>query len=161
VNQVLRCEGKSRRGHFERREQLHVRTCTEVFARLCQFPPHGDERNLYVPSEKSEKKDQQPLRSVGVRLRRKQGELFGDGTAVKHFAEVSNLWKWPTPRLLEGHREKAGTIEMVHDILKNDLAVGVLHCGCFGAQRDDGAKAAGAAAGVAVGATESSALLDH
>jgi hypothetical protein len=87
----------------------------------------------YVPSEKSEKKDQQPLRYVGVRLRRKQGELFGDGTAVKHFAVVSNIWKWPAPRLLEWHREKAGTIEMVHDILKNDLAAGVLPCGRFGA----------------------------
>jgi hypothetical protein len=87
----------------------------------------------YVPSEKSEKKDQQPLRYVGVRLRRKQGEGFGDGTAVKHFAVVSNLWKWPAPRLLEWHRQKAGTSEMVHDILKNDLAAGVLPCGRFGA----------------------------
>ena len=87
----------------------------------------------YVPSEKAEKKDQQPLRYVGLRLRRKQGELFGDGTAVKHFAVVSNIWKWPAPRLLEWHRQKAGTIEMVHDILKNDLAAGVLPCGRFGA----------------------------
>jgi len=87
----------------------------------------------YVPSEKSEKKDQQPLRYVGLRLRRKQGELFGDGTAVKHFAVVSNIWTWSAPRLLEWHRQKAGTIEMVHDILKNDLAAGVLPCGRFGA----------------------------
>jgi hypothetical protein len=87
----------------------------------------------YVPSEKSEKKDQQPLRYVGLRLRRKQGELFGDGTAVKHFAVVSNIWTWSAPRLLEWHRQKAGTIEMVQDILKNDLAAGVLPCGRFGA----------------------------
>jgi hypothetical protein len=87
----------------------------------------------YVPSEKREKKDQQPLRYVGLRLRRKQGELFGDGTAVKHFAVMSNIWAWSAPRLLEWHRQKAGTIEMVHDILKNDLAAGVLPCGRFGA----------------------------
>src|SRR5437867_1666811 len=88
----------------------------------------------YVPSEKTEKKDQQPLRYVGIRLRKRQGELFGDGTAVKHFAVVSNIWEWSAPRLLEWHRQKAGTIEMVHDILKNDLAAGVLPCGRFGAE---------------------------
>ena len=87
----------------------------------------------YVPSEKREKKDQQPLRYVGLRLRKKQGELFGDGTAVKHFAVMSNIWAWSAPRLLEWHRQKAGTIEMVHDILKNDWAAGVLPCGRFGA----------------------------
>jgi len=86
-----------------------------------------------VPSEKSEKKDQQPLRYVGIRLRKRQGELFADGSTTKHFAVVSNIWKWPAPRLLEWHRGKAGTIEMVHDILKHDLAAGVLPCGRFGA----------------------------
>ena len=30
-------------------------------------------------------------------------------------------------------REKAGTIEAIHDILKNELAAGVLPCGRFGA----------------------------
>src|SRR5439155_1865133 len=84
-------------------------------------------------SEKTEKKDQQPLRYVGIRLRKRQGELFGDGTAVKHFAVVSNTWEGSARRLLEWHRQKAGTIEMVHDILKNDLAAGVLPCGRFGA----------------------------
>jgi hypothetical protein len=87
----------------------------------------------YVPSEKTEKKDQQPLRYVGIRMRKRQGELFGDGTAVKHFAVVSNIWAWSASRLLEWHRQKAGTIERVHDILKHDLAAGVLPCGRFGA----------------------------
>jgi hypothetical protein len=59
--------------------------------------------------------------------------LFGDGTAVKHFAVASNIWAWSAPRLLEWHRQKAGTIELVHDILKHDLAAGVLPCGRFGA----------------------------
>ena len=36
-------------------------------------------------------------------------------------------------RLLEWHREKAGSIEAVHDVLKNDLAAGVMPCGRFGA----------------------------
>ena len=34
---------------------------------------------------------------------------------------------------MEWHREKAGTIELVHDILKNDLAAGVLPSKYFGA----------------------------
>jgi hypothetical protein len=73
------------------------------------------------------------LRYVGIRLRKRQGELFGDGSAVKHFAVLSNIWGWSARRLLEWHRQKAGTIEMVHDVLKNELAAGVLPCGRFGA----------------------------
>jgi hypothetical protein len=91
------------------------------------------EEVAYVPSEKTEKKDQQPLRYARIRLRKRQGELLGDGTAGKHFVGVSNIWAWRAPRLLEWHRQKAGTMEMVHDILKNDVAAGVLRCGRFGA----------------------------
>ena len=36
-------------------------------------------------------------------------------------AVVTNL-EWQAPRLLEWHREKAGTVEHVHDELKNGLA---------------------------------------
>ena len=51
---------------------------------------------------------------------------------MRHFAVLSNLWTWKTARLIEWHRGEAGTIEMVHDILKNDLAAGVLPYGRFG-----------------------------
>jgi len=34
---------------------------------------------------------------------------------------------------MEWHREKAGTIEKVNDVIKNDLGAGVLPCGRFGA----------------------------
>jgi len=86
----------------------------------------------FVPSERSEKKDLQPLRYVAVGVRKRQGELFGDGSAVKHFAVVTNIWEWEAARLLEWHRGKAGTIEVVHDVIKNELAAGVLPCGRFG-----------------------------
>src|SRR5271165_7568189 len=86
----------------------------------------------FVPGERREKKDLQPLRYVAVRVRKRQGELFGDGSAVKHFAVVTNIWEWRAARLLGWHREKAGTIEMVHDVIKNELAAGVLPCGRFG-----------------------------
>ena len=36
-------------------------------------------------------------------------------------------------KLIEWHREKAGTIEGVHDVLKNELAAGVLPSKYFGA----------------------------
>lgn len=86
----------------------------------------------FVPGERSEKKDRQPLRYVGLRIRRRQGDLFADGSRLKHFAVVTNL-DWAAGKLLEWHRQKAGTIEAVHDVLKNELAAGVLPCGRFGA----------------------------
>lgn len=87
----------------------------------------------FVPTEAYEHKDTEPLRHVAVRIRKRQGALFADGSAVKHFAVLTNLRDWPPSRLLEWHRQKAGTIEAVHDVLKNELAAGVLPCGRFGA----------------------------
>lgn len=46
---------------------------------------------------------------------------------------ASNEWNWGAKKLLEWHREKAGTIEAVHDVLKNELGGGVMPCGRFGA----------------------------
>jgi hypothetical protein len=87
----------------------------------------------FVPGEKTEKKDSQPLRYVAIRIRRKQGELFADGSTVRHFAVLSNRWELKPARLIEWHREKAGTIELVHDVIKNDLGGGVLPSKYFGA----------------------------
>ena len=87
----------------------------------------------FVPSEKSEHKDSQPLRYVGIRIRKKQGDLFEGGPAIRHFAILSNIWEWSAQRLMQWHREKAGTIEAVHDVVKNELAAGVLPCKYFGA----------------------------
>jgi hypothetical protein len=100
-------------------------------------PPPGEIRECadvpFVPSEKSEKKHTKPLRYVAMRIRKKQGELFDDGSGVRHFAVLSNRWELTAGRLIEWHREKAGTVEMVHDVIKNELAGGVLPCGRFGA----------------------------
>ena len=87
----------------------------------------------FVPGEKSEKKHLQPLRYVAVRVRKRQGDLFADGSTVKYFAVVSNRWELTPTRLVQWHREKAGTIERIHDILKNDLGAGVMPCSRFGA----------------------------
>ena len=91
----------------------------------------ADVLNYWPESE--EEKEFGALRWIAIRVRRRQGELFADGNEHKYFAVMTNLWEWKAKTLLEWHREKAGTIEAIHDILKNELAAGVLPCGRFGA----------------------------
>jgi len=87
----------------------------------------------YVPSRTAEKKDTQPYRYLAIRVRNPQGVLFGDGTSVKHFAVVTNDWQTDGRALLEWQRGKAGTIEHVNHVLKNELAAGVYPSDKFGA----------------------------
>jgi hypothetical protein len=103
---------------YGREDPAVIRECAEV---------------PFVPTEPYERKGLEPLRYVAVRIRQRQGDLFADGSAVKHFAVLSNIGEWNAAKLLQWHREKAGTIEAVHDVLKNELAAGVLPCGRFGA----------------------------
>jgi hypothetical protein len=77
----------------------------------------------FVPGEAGEKKDSKPLRYVGLRLLKPQGVLFNDGSDRHHHAVLTNL-DWEAVRLLNWHREKAGTVEHVHDEIKNALAGG-------------------------------------
>ena len=46
---------------------------------------------------------------------------------------MSNRRDLSAEHLLRWHWEKAGTIEHVHDVLKNELGAGPLPCGRFGA----------------------------
>ena len=48
---------------------------------------------------------------------------FADGSDRHHHAVVTNL-PWEGDRLLKWHREKAGTVEHLHDEVKNALAGG-------------------------------------
>jgi len=77
----------------------------------------------YVPTERCEHKDSRPLRYVGLRLLKAQGNLFADGSDRRHHAVLTNL-EYRGDRLLNWHREKAGTIEHLHDELKNGLGGG-------------------------------------
>jgi hypothetical protein len=52
-------------------------------------------------------------------------QVFRGGNELKGSGMPSASWEW--------HREKAGASEAIHDILKNELAAGVLPCGRFGA----------------------------
>jgi Transposase DDE domain group 1 len=78
-------------------------------------------------------KDAEPLRYVALRIRKKQGQLFASGAETKYLAVVSNRWDLDAPDLLRWHWQKAGTIELVHDVTKNELGAAVPPCGRFGA----------------------------
>lgn len=86
----------------------------------------------YVPDDGDHRKDRPWVRRyLAVRIRKRQGELFADGHAVKQFAIVTNR-KGDGLTLLRWHREKAGTVEHVHHVLKNELAAAALPSGKFG-----------------------------
>lgn len=86
----------------------------------------------YVPSLKYEGKDFQARRYIGIRLLKPQGVLFSDGGDRQHHAVVTNRNE-TGDRVLDWHREKAGTIEQVHDQVKNGLGGGRMPSGKFGA----------------------------
>ena len=77
----------------------------------------------FVPGERYERKDSHPLRYVGLRLLKPQGVLFADGSDRHHHAVITNR-DLPGDKLLDWHREKAGTVEHVHDEIKNALGGG-------------------------------------
>ncbi len=85
----------------------------------------------FVPGEAYEHKDSEPLRYVGLRLLKPQGVLFGDGTD-RHFHAVVTNQKIDGGRLLDWHREKAGTVEHTHDEVKNELGGGHVPSQRFG-----------------------------
>jgi hypothetical protein len=87
----------------------------------------------FVPGEKVEKKDIEPLRYVGLRLLKPQGDLFADGHDKHYHAILTNRWDEDGGDLLTWHRAKAGTIEHVHDEIKNGLGGGQLPSAKFGA----------------------------
>jgi hypothetical protein len=67
-----------------------------------------------------------------VRLQARQGELFSNGRNVRYLAVVTNR-TGEASELLRWHWQKAGTIEHVHDVSKNELGARVPPCGRFGA----------------------------
>ena len=87
----------------------------------------------YIPDDGDHRKDRPCVRRyLAVRSRRRQGELFVDGSVVKHFAIVTNR-EGDGLTLIRWHREKAGTVEHTHHVLKNELAAAALPSGKFGA----------------------------
>ena len=72
------------------------------------------------------------FRYIAVRVRSRQRELWENTDGWRHFAVVTNM-DWDGERLLRWHREKQGTVEHAHGVLKNELAAGTLPASRFGA----------------------------
>lgn len=62
----------------------------------------------YWPEEEDRPEGLGPLRNVAIRVRKRRGELFGDGSECRYFVVATNEWDWSAKKLLEWHREKAG-----------------------------------------------------
>lgn len=86
----------------------------------------------YVPSARYEQKGAWPRRYIGIRLLKAQGELFADGSDRHYHAIVTNRTE-EGGVIVDWHRQKAGTIEQVHDQMKNGLGGGRMPSGKFGA----------------------------
>jgi len=85
----------------------------------------------FVPGDQYESKESQPLRYVGLRLLKPQGVLFADGSD-RHFHAVITNEQTEGGRLINWHREKAGTVEHTHDEVKNEFGGGHLPSQRFG-----------------------------
>jgi hypothetical protein len=73
-----------------------------------------------------------PLRYLVLQIRKTQGQLFAAGYDTKYLAVVTNR-AGAVADLIRWHWQKAGTIEAVHDVTKNELGAAVPPCGRFGA----------------------------
>jgi hypothetical protein len=91
----------------------------------------------YVPNDRNYTYDaSEPARYLATRIVKRQGNLFADGTTVKHFAIVTNRPDPPGGNgldLIRWQRGKAGTVELAHDVLANELAAEALPSQKFGA----------------------------
>jgi hypothetical protein len=76
-------------------------------------------------------KDAQPLRYIAVRFTPLQTEIFDAPAAPKHLAIVTNR-NVPLAELARWHWQKAGTIEHVHRVMKDELGAGVMPSSRFG-----------------------------
>ena len=92
----------------------------------------------YLPDGAIQQKDGavRRLRYLAIRITKQQGELFADGSQVKHFCVVTNRSDpegGDAGDLLAWHRGKAGTVEHSHHVLTNELAAEALPSQAFGA----------------------------
>ena len=74
----------------------------------------------------------EPLRYIALRFTPLQAELFA-GSSPRYHAVVSNRRELTAAAVIAWHRGKAGTIEQVHRVLKDELGAGVMPCQLFGA----------------------------
>jgi hypothetical protein len=92
---------------------------------------------VYVPTERyAEKNASVPPRYLVMRITKKQGSLFADGSNQRHYAIVTNR---ADPEggsgldLIAWQRGKGGTVEQAHHVLTNELAAEALPSAKFAA----------------------------
>jgi hypothetical protein len=68
-----------------------------------------------------------------LKIERRQADMFTEQGGSKHLGMVSNDFTSDPVALVRWHYRKAGCIEVVHDMVKNELGGGVLPCAAFGA----------------------------
>ncbi|MGH8702809.1 MAG: transposase, partial [Burkholderiales bacterium] len=100
--------------------RLDTREREEVDLVEVEFTPGDWPRNAW------------PLRYVALRFTPRQQELF-ESKGVSYHAVVTNRHQLNPADLVRWHREKAGTIEHVHRVMKDELGAGVLPSARFGA----------------------------
>jgi len=87
----------------------------------------------YVPSDGDHRKGRPCVRRYrAVRIPKRPGHLFADGSDPHDFAVVTNRLG-DGLAILQWHREKAGTVEHAHHVLKTELAAAARPSGKFGA----------------------------
>ncbi len=77
-------------------------------------------------------RDAWPLRYIALRFTPRQPDLF-ESQGVRYHALVTNRHELDAAEIVRWHREKAGTIEHVHRVMKDELGAGVLPSARFGA----------------------------
>jgi hypothetical protein len=78
-------------------------------------------------------KPEDRLRYIGIRMRPLQHSLLESGQRKTVFLSIVTNCSLPAADAVRWYWAKAGTIEKLHDVVKNELGAGVLPCGRFGA----------------------------
>lgn len=88
----------------------------------------------FVPEEPEARKAERPFRYIAIKLPPKlvQLDLFEPPPEDRYVAIVTNR-DLPAPELIHWHREKCGTVEKMHDMLKHDVGARLFPSSVFGA----------------------------
>ena len=85
----------------------------------------------FFPDDDCARKGERPFRYLAIRVPQ-EPDLYGEQEKYRYFAVVTNR-DLPGEELINWHREKCGTVEHVHDRLKNDAGARTFPSGYFGA----------------------------
>lgn len=89
----------------------------------------------FVPEEPGARKGERPFRYIAIKLPPKlvQLDLFEPPPPDDRYVAIVTNRDVPAPELIHWHREKCGTVEKMHDMLKHDVGARLFPSGVFGA----------------------------